>query len=59
MSPKEKIKQKIEKLSEVHLKELEAYLNQLIRDRKRKSKLTQRNLGGRFDKLNVRKAANE
>lgn len=59
MSTREKIKQTIDILPEDKLKEVEAYLEMLLYKSKKVSKLTPRNLGGKYDGKNVREVAYE
>lgn len=57
MSTKEKIIKAIDTLPEEKLKEVEANLETLLHKSKKVSKLTPRNLDGKYDDKNVREVA--
>jgi len=59
MNTKEKIKEKIDQLPEEKLQEIDAYLDRLLKGKKRTDGLPTFNLGGKFDNMDIRKEAYE
>ncbi|MFA5670130.1 MAG: hypothetical protein WC967_12890 [Balneolaceae bacterium] len=53
----EKVKHKIDQLSEVELEKLHLYLSSLPKDSKQKKRISSQKLGGKLDNKNVRSIA--
>ncbi|MEM8895274.1 MAG: hypothetical protein AAGC88_11900 [Bacteroidota bacterium] len=59
MTTKEEVKKKIDRLSEIELKQVNSYLSQLKSKATAASKLPSINLAGKLDDTDLRSLANE